>query len=304
MLKEKENASPIVLAGSGRSGTSWLLNILTLDYNYRAIFEPFNWLQIPIASKFYNLYLTSSDEYPELEKFMRQVFYYKTDEAWARWMHFGIGKKTPLLKKTLQYIYNLPKYKFWAKNRVVKIIKGNLMLSWLQKHFNAKIVYIIRHPCAVIDSQRRMGWDTRLTRFLSQPKLISDYLHPYLDFIYSAKTETEKLAILWCIENFVPLQQIKKGEIKAFACTYEHIICEPEKYLEGIMSFLGFPLHIIKKNIIKMKRKMPPNKNNLQKWRFNLNKSEINYILNAVKHFGINIYNYDYLPIKGIKMST
>jgi len=40
MLKEKENASPIVLVGSGRSGTPWLLNILTLDYNYRAIFEP------------------------------------------------------------------------------------------------------------------------------------------------------------------------------------------------------------------------------------------------------------------------
>ena len=57
MLKEKENASPIVLAGSGRSGTSWLLNILTLDYNYRAIFEPFNWLQVPIASKFSNIFL-------------------------------------------------------------------------------------------------------------------------------------------------------------------------------------------------------------------------------------------------------
>jgi len=47
-----------------------------------------------------------------------------------------------------------------------------------------------------------------------------------------------------------------------------------------------------------MKRKMPPNKNNLQKWRSNLAKSEIDYILNVAKHFGIKVYDDHYLPIE------
>ncbi len=224
---------------------------------------------------------------------MKNVFYYRSEEAWVRWMQFGISKETPLPRKILQYGYNLPKYRFWAKNRVIKEIKGNLMLSWLEKWFNVKIVFLIRHPCAVVYSQRKMGWDTRLNRFLDQQKLVQGYLNCHLDLIHTAKTDLEKLTILWCIENLVPLRQINDGKLNALLCFYEKIVTEPENYLNIILSYLNLP----EKTISNIMKKMPPNNNTLKKWQNSLSRSEIDYILNTAAKFNINFYSHNYLPL-------
>ncbi len=294
----KKKSIPIVLVGSGRSGTTWLLDVLTIDINYRPIFEPLHWLQIKKASEFHNLYLTKNDKFPALERFLNDIFYYRVDDGWLRWMHFGILKEEQLLRKILQYSYNFPKYKFWAKNRVVKFIKANLMIEWLEECFNPKIVYLIRHPCAVIASQRKMGWDSRLTRFLSQDGLVNEYLEPHIDLISSAKTELERLTILWCIENFILLKQIKKKDVTAFACIYENIVCEPENQLNNIMTYLAYPQAVARKTINKMKKKMSPYKGSLEKWQSNLSNMEIDYILDASNQFGIDIYGRDSFPVK------
>ncbi|MCP4267548.1 MAG: hypothetical protein GY777_18615 [Candidatus Brocadiaceae bacterium] len=293
----RNHIKPIVLAGTGRSGTSWLLDILTLDYDYRSIFEPLHNIQVPSAADFYYLYLVENDNHPALEKYMYNVFYNHTREAWLRWMHFGISKETPIIKKTMQYMYSLPKFKFWAKNRVIKLIKGNLMLGWLQKQFDVNIVYLIRHPCAVVSSQKRMGWNVSLNRFMEQANLIEAYLAPHLDVIKTAETDTQKLAILWCIENVVVFRQLEQLKLHASAYLYEDIVCEPERQLKHILSNLDLPLHKADKFLSKMKKRMPPKKETLGKWKSSLSNYEIGYILDAVNSFGINLYGDNILPI-------
>src|SRR5581483_3526144 len=57
----------ILIAGSGRSGTTWLSNLVNYKNEYRDVFEPFHPGYVPAAQPFsYNRYLRPADPHPEL----------------------------------------------------------------------------------------------------------------------------------------------------------------------------------------------------------------------------------------------
>ena len=49
---------------------------------------------------------------------------------------------------------------------LVKDIRVNGLLGWIDKNFHCSIVYIIRHPCAVIASRLKLKWETHIEAFL------------------------------------------------------------------------------------------------------------------------------------------
>ena len=291
----RNKSSLYLLIGSGRSGTTWLQDMLTMDFNYRSIFEPLHELQVPIAKKYYNLFLESDAEIPELYNYLFNVFYRRVDNAWLSWMHFGITKNTPIFKKVLQYIYNLPKYKFWAKHRVIKFIKANLMVEYLQQNFDVNIIYLIRHPCAVISSQRKMGWNTKMDRVLSQKNLIEKY-DDVRELILSANKEIEKLTVLWCIENSLILNQIRNKRINVVFATYEDIVLNPEGELRRILLESLYPGKVVDRIISRMKRRMPPQDKSIYKWKSKINNEEKHLIINIVKEFNISLYGSEPFP--------
>ena len=40
----------------------------------------------------------------------------------------------------------------------MKIIRGNLLLAWLVRNFEFPVLYLLRHPCAVVASRLRWNW--------------------------------------------------------------------------------------------------------------------------------------------------
>lgn len=84
------------------------------------------------------------------------------------------------------------------KGRVVKSIRANLFLKWIKlKIPHIPIVYIIRHPCAVVSSRIKLNWSgEELSIRKSDEKLINEYLKPFYEIMVNAKNPIQVHACL------------------------------------------------------------------------------------------------------------
>ena len=64
--------NPLVIAGSGRSGTTWILDVLAEANNLRPVFEPLNPYGVNEARDFGNRYVRENANEPELKCFMER----------------------------------------------------------------------------------------------------------------------------------------------------------------------------------------------------------------------------------------
>lgn len=132
--------SPLVIAGSNRSGTTWLQHIVTKQFGYRVLYEPLH-PRVSGTRAYVRLYLDRNDAHPELYSYVCRVV---QGHITNRWMLQG-GRSSRL------FFY---RNRWWVKPVAMKLIRGNLMLEWLVKNFTCRIIYIIRHPCAAVSRSR------------------------------------------------------------------------------------------------------------------------------------------------------
>jgi hypothetical protein len=214
----REHEISVFLAGSGRSGTTWLSEVINYRDEYRLVFEPF---------------------YPEkvraFESFSRRQ-YLRPDDRREEYLGPARAALTGALRSCWTDRFHRV---FVARRRIVKDIRANLLLGWLRANFpGMPMVLLLRHPCAVVESQLRLGWrDDALDDALAQDALIQDHLHPFESAIRSAQDPFERRVFLWCVENYVPLKQLAPGEIHlAF---YERLLTDPEDEFGRLFSSLG-----------------------------------------------------------------
>ncbi|MGH2536476.1 MAG: sulfotransferase [Candidatus Promineifilaceae bacterium] len=219
--RHRDLARAMIVAGAARSGTTWLAEIIASQFSCRIMFEPFqNQLVAPYRSFNYYQYMRPEEDDQRLTAFCQQVFSGAIRHPW-------IDRQVDRL---------LPEF------RLVKEIRANLLLKWIRRRFwEVPIVFVVRHPCAVVWSRLQLGWvpTMDIAPFLSQPKLIADVLQNYLEIIQRARSEVERNAVIWCICNLVPLRQLSPGE--AHVIFYEHLITQPEVEAPRLFHALGRP---------------------------------------------------------------
>jgi hypothetical protein len=277
----KDTSDTLILAGSGRSGTTWIGNIIAANPKVRVIFEPFDYRRVPEASVLpLRAYARQGEAYPQWEVFVRRVLLGDIHNDWVNRQ----GKR------------------WWATKRLVKTIRANLMLGWVSEVFRSCTVFIIRHPCAVVLSRLRLEWDTHLDVFLAQPQLIADYLEPFVDMIRAARTPVQQHAMMWCVENLVPLLQLSDNADWVF-CTYEELYCRPEAETERILNHLRlrktwFTRRAIKRvtMVTRPESALVLKRNPLIEWQQQLSTRDIDTILSIVEAFGIQLYSEDVMP--------
>jgi hypothetical protein len=126
------------------------------------------------------------------------------------------------------------------RHRVIKDVRACLLLGWIHEQFpEVPILFVIRHPCAVVASRMRLRWDTDadIEPLLAQPLLVEDHLRPHLDTIRGASTDAEKHAIIWCIHHLVPLRQFREGGMRVIF--YEELCRQPEREIGLAFDALG-----------------------------------------------------------------
>jgi len=276
----------IILAGTGRSGTTWLADILSQYLKYRIIFEPFNPRKVKICKELLNKqYLSPSQESPQYYQICEKILKGYVRGTWV----------------------NRDNIIFRPEGRIVKTIRASLFLKWLKNNFpQIPIIYILRHPCAVVQSRIKLGWaiEEDLEMMLNQENLINDFLEPFIETIKSSKTPIQKTTCIWCIENYVALKSMEKEDW--IVTTYEDLIVNKTPEIERIFNYLGFseerdlkPAKNLISITVTKDSAVIKEKNPLESWRDSLNEDEINQILEIVKNFSLDqIYDYDLLPKK------
>ncbi len=275
-------ANSVLLAGSGRSGTTWLAELMNHRNRYRYMFEPFARRKVGACRQFnVRQYLRPEDPGEDYLASAEKVL---SGQIRSRWV-------------------DSHNRRFNCHERMIKETRGNLMLGWLHARFpEMKIVMLMRHPGAVVNSRIRLGWDARLDEVLSQQDLIADHMEPFLTGDTAPRDAFERHVFLWCMEQIVPLRQFEPGAIHTIL--YEHLFSDPEAQLRGLSAFLGheFDPAILKR--IKRPSKLADRGSNVRKghdvlgrWRSRLTDAQSDRLQVILRGFGLDtIYTEEAMP--------
>jgi len=277
----------IIVAGTGRSGTTWLAEILMNILKFRLIFEPFNPRKVKLCKDLPNkLYIPPNEINKEYLKIFEQILSGRIRNPWI----------------------NQDNRVFRPKGRIIKTIRANLFLGFLSNNFpTIPIVFILRHPCGVVLSRNTKGWGTEdLEIILKQEILIKDFLDPYLDIINNAKTVFQKMACIWCIETLVPLKIMKPDNW--IVTTYEDLVLNPEITITKILKYCKINFQIDEYSIksspsltVERSSAIIEKENPLTVWKKALTQNEIKEILDTVKAFSLDwLYDEGIIPKKKI----
>ena len=246
---------PRVIAGFGRSGTTWIQDVVAEANSLRAVFEPLHPLQIKTAKRFAHRCLRPNDKDDDLYQFLDHYFH---GDFWSLWADYRIVKDR--LWPSPRDLISVPRVKVllrqfaFAKNnlsrfhsqrrfqeRLTKFVRANMMLSWLQRNFRARIVFVIRHPAAVVQSQMRAqhAWnlDQRFEIYRGDERLLSILNEKSKEMLFKPLETVEAFTLSWCIENSIAIQQATESGIHI--AYYENLVQGGEEEWIKILSALG-----------------------------------------------------------------
>ncbi|MEZ4686462.1 MAG: sulfotransferase [Bacteroidia bacterium] len=219
---QANTSNTVFLAGTGRSGTTWLSNRINQRNDFRYMFEPFHPDYVAAAKPFGSRpYLSRDISAPGLVASAKRILSGKVQGQWV----------------------NRYNRKLFVKKRLVKDIRTNLMLGWMKEQFpEMPMVLLLRHPLAVAASKRKLGWHGTVDIFLQQKDLTQTHLAEFEHAIREAGKDLysiEALVWMWAIENLVALRELRQGE--ALVLFYEDFVRSPEESLRQLFDYLNMP---------------------------------------------------------------
>ncbi|MDZ8117747.1 sulfotransferase domain-containing protein [Pontiella agarivorans] len=280
----------IVLSGTGRGGTTWLAQLMTAVPGSLILWEQ----------------LHSATNPASLEYGFGRPRYLPVDFAGARetdYIEFML--KGGVLGTGLRsQLYFNPWNVIFFKRYIHKFVNANMLLPWMTHRFGIKLIYLVRHPCAVVSSQLRHSygaWADHSKSKCFHESLFSRY--PHLQDVYDRiNTREESLAFDWAIQNYVPLKEGFKG-ITVF---YEDLVDHPEQELGRIFDFLEMQMPAgVKRKITKPSKTAYKDSNNLKNgkadlagWKKKLKPEQVEAVMDVVIQVGVDLYGSDARPVK------
>ena len=279
------------LIGDGRSGTTWVSDLINHEKKYWEMFEPFHPLYNGKNLVAPHQYLRPDTINKKFEDFASDIF------------------KGRLINKRYDYVNK----SFFYKGLLIKDIFANLFVRWVSVRFpDIRIILLIRNPFSVALSKYKKQewfWGTEPLNLFNQADLYEDYLSPFEDII--KKTSAEKDFILcqiliWCIINYVPLLQFKPGQIHIVF--YEDIYSKTNEIIREIYNFikiepLDFRIKIDRKKIMEPSRVVGKESNILSgtspivSWKDEISSQKIDAGFEILNCFGFEeLYNNESMP--------
>jgi hypothetical protein len=210
--------------GEGRSGTTWLANLIASFGRKRILFEPFHPGKVTEAQFMPALsYRREQDADAQLEEFATAVFSGSLQGPWV--------DKNALFD---------PPY----DGLVVKDIFASLVAKWVTVRIsNVRPVLIVRNPFSVAKSKQRKTkawWVDSPAQLLRQGHLVEDHLSDVVAVLEAAGA-TENFIIrqvaIWASVHHVLFRQFSKEEL--LVVFYESLLSDPLPEVDRLTSFLG-----------------------------------------------------------------
>ena len=244
-----------MIAGSGRSGTTWVQDALADANNLRPIFEPLHPWVSEVGNRYAHRTLRPGETHPDLLQFLTDVCAGRGPQLWARYRRHPRWLFPPVSSLTSRRELGRL-YRFWssfvaefptlykASRRpapLVKCIRSNLMLGWLSQHCDGRVVLIVRHPGAVIESELRGKWvpERVLDRFKRDAALHELTGNRYRTLLARRLNDVEALAARWVIENQYPIHWASADKVAVVH--YERLKSAPGAEWQRLCAALDLP---------------------------------------------------------------
>jgi hypothetical protein len=276
-------AETLVVAGSPRSGTTWLAEVLSTLPRSAILFEPQHMLQVPqarAAGLDWHVMKSPGDAWPAGDRYFDRVLRGQVVTPWT--------------------VSHLPLGRAIAPRRwIVKFVDANLMLGWLATRFPVRPpVLVLRHPCAVVGSQLRRGW-----RLDHAPRLAAffDRYPQFSEYVASLQDPVEWSAAHWCLHTYAPLMLPQPWPF--IVTTYEQATKDPEQAFGRLFERWQLPLPA---GLVERTRR-PSGTTDLGSqmrkrgdgdagWRKALTELQVAQVLAVVRRFGLDFYTDDPQP--------
>jgi len=268
----RDHRDAVFLAGSGRSGTTWVSEIINYRKEYRFVFEPFHPGKVRVCKNF------------------RRKQYLRPDDRREEYLGPARTILTGGLRSAWTDRFNR---RFVARRRLIKDIRANLLLGWMRANFpGMPMILLLRHPCAVAASRISLGWRDNLSETMEQGDLVEDFLLPVEAEIRTARDAFERHVFSWCVENYVPLRQFGAGEIQL--SFYENFLAHPEDEIPRLFNFLGEDFDA---RVYPTLRRPKDTKGSVDAWRRCVSSSQLRRTVEILALFGLDrVYGEGAMP--------
>ena len=283
--KHNDKGENVMIFSTPRSGSTWLMELIKTQPQFKICNEPLNIRNVNIASalgtsKWADLY---SENYTEVQKkYFREI----------------------ILNKHL-FLNGSPFRKYYRpiSSRIVfKIINaGELIANDIAEASKSKLIYLIRHPIAVSLSRNQLPRFDALTNASIDKELSLEEIEAIKKYKYD-NNHLIKATLSWCIQNKLALNRSNKNWI---IFTYEQLVVNPDpiikllskeldfKKSERIYSNLKIPSAVTvqstpdTKNFIKEASEYDI----INKWHKQVDKRTLDTIQKILKTFDLDIYD-------------
>ena len=195
----------VLIIGSARSGTTFLMESLNSNNDYRIIFEPFNPTYTKEWSQFSARQYIDPNNVKEVERqAVDNILRGNINNQWVN-----------------QY-----NRKLRSKKRLIKSVRANLMLDFFASEYpDLQIIYLYRNPYDVVASRINLNFDPKDVFLVLEH---AEFIKKYYSDINLATLKTmlntpESCHVaLWCFENRYLLQDLENRNL--MVAKYEEII--------------------------------------------------------------------------------
>lgn len=195
------SASPILVTGAHRSGTTWVGKMLAATPQVAYISEPLNVLHRPgvygAPISYWYTYITEENESSYLPAFQKTLVYRYDVLAELRSLRSGRD-----MLRMMRDFYTFTVGRLQKRRPLLKDPFAVFSIEWFAKRLNCRVVITVRHPAAFASSLKRLGWSFNLQKNLfTQPLLVRDHLEIYRQALEAEppKDLIERAAWLWRI---------------------------------------------------------------------------------------------------------
>jgi LPS sulfotransferase NodH len=277
---------PILVLGAGRSGTTWLAEMLARAPGVLPYMEPCN----PDL----NLRGRSSDAYwtPYLRPGADAAYFERhLDAAFGGRLHRSRRWSGPSWQ-----------YRLTGRGRVlVKEVAAVMLSGWTVKRYGPAVVFVHRHPCAVAASEVRRGRASGgdASGLLSDPLLAEDHLGRFETVLQESRSPLGVAAVYWAARNSVALAGLR-DYAPLVIVSYERLAADPLAGFRTLYRQLGLAWTRSARDAVRTAStsETPGDYSTgrvsaemVDRWRSQLTQAEADEVRRAVEPFKLPFYN-------------
>lgn len=274
-------SKPIFISGLPRSGTTWTASTLAQHPRMEYIHEPFNWKLHPKREKYHMHYMPMNMQDQTFSVIIKSLLL--------------PGKKT---SSTFQEKIN-SLFKAVCCIKLIKDVHTCLALEAIDAIIKPQIIIILRHPCGLAASWRKLGYrvDNRIKLLINQKQLVEDWLRPFIPHMTCSHDPFFLIGAYWGATYYI-LDQQAKFHPNWIVLRYEDLCAAPLFQFRTLCHRLGLNFtHQIESFIVSSshaeKKETHPysvfrdTEKEAEKWKKILNASEIKRIYKGATKFSI-----------------